>query len=211
MKKIIAILVAVSMLVAFSAFTAFAAGEIQALDGSDDADVDVSVSKDGNTDTDIEIVYYVDVTWEDLTFTYVWSTENGTTVISWNPETHTYTDAEGNEATGEWTLDTITDAITVANHSNANIAPDANFSNNAKTSAAVNGVTASIAADEVILESAAAEGRYGVPANADSVAFDVSVDGQPSIVSQFTVDTITVTISNPDLAAAEEPISGDNP
>ena len=207
MKKIIAILVAVSMLVAFSAFTAFAAGEIQALDGSDNADVEVSVSKDGNTDTEIEIVYYVDVTWEDLTFTYVWSTENGTTQISWNPETHTYTDAEGNAATGEWEEDTIDAAITVANHSNANIAPDANFSNAAKTSAAVNGVTATIDADEVILESAAAEGRYGVPANADSVAFDVSVDGQPSIVSQFTVDTITVTISNPDLA--EEPISGD--
>ena len=199
MKKIIAILVAVSMLVAFSAFTAFAA-VIEELDGSDSADVTVNV-QDANPQPQPEIdpVYYVDVAWETLEFTYVWTSTDGSSV-SWNPETHTYQGENGEDANGAWDNDVIADAIVVTNHSDANINAFAKFSNDATVSDAVNGVTAEVSCDGDMVELAsAAVVAYGDYDAAESGSFDVSVDGQPGITSAFTVDTITVTISNPDL------------
>lgn len=199
MKKIIAILVAVSMLVAFSAFTAFAA-VIDDLDGTETGDVTVNV-EDANPvpNPDIDPVYYVDVAWESLEFTYVWESTDGSSV-SWNPESHTYQGENGEDATGAWEADTIVEAIVVTNHSDANINAFAAFSNDATVSEAVNGVTAEVSCDGNVVELAsAAVVAYADYEAADSGSFDVSVSGQPGITSSFTVDTITVTISNPDL------------
>ena len=76
----------------------------QELPYSDDAEVYVTV------EGTINPVYYVTVTWKSLEFSFAGA---GT---QWDPEAHIY-----KAVTGSWISDIITDAVVVANHSNADL------------------------------------------------------------------------------------------
>ena len=76
-------------------------------------------------------MYSVDLTWEDMTFTY---NESGTR--TWDPDTHTYTDT----TSAGW--DKTTAAVTATNHSNAEVKVSFTYTPQGDT-----GVTASMSKD----------------------------------------------------------------
>lgn len=176
MKKIISIVLAFAMIAAFSV-TAFAAN-VQNVPASETGDVEVKI--DATSVDSIETVYYVDIEWEALEFTY---TFDGTEKNTWDPETHTYTEA--NDGNANWDKTSIADAITVTNHSNEAISVAAT------DSVTLNGVTATTTAD---FDLPSAVG-YAVDAAEITNTFDVSVAGVPTIEEGFTIGTITVEIS----------------
>ena len=180
MKKILAIVLAFAVLSALSV-NVFAAGaktdEGQGL-GATSNNVDVII--DTTTVDDIAAVYYVDVTWESLDFTYTFDdvVEN-----VWDPETHTYTVEAGENGNANW--DKTSATITVTNHSNEAVAVVAN------APAAMNGVTTTVTAG-FNLPSAVG---YAVDAAELTDTFTVSIDGIPTVEENFTIGAVTVTIS----------------
>lgn len=177
MKKILSIVLALVMVFALST-TAFAAFE--QVPSTDSGNVEVII--DSTTLTSIEKVYYVDVEWEALDFTYSFNNTDNKNI--WNPLDHTY--SEENGATEDnWDKTIIEDAITVTNHSNAAVGIAAT------DSVTLNGVTASTSAD---FDLPSAVG-YAVDAAEITNTFDVSVAGVPTIEEDFTIGTIVVTIS----------------
>jgi hypothetical protein len=67
-------------------------------------------------------VYSVDVAWTAATFTYeVTETSGAGSVMTWNPQTHTYEVLDGTSiVSGAWTADSEL-KVTVTNHSNAKV------------------------------------------------------------------------------------------
>lgn len=184
MKKLISVLVALSLVVGV-AFTAMA--DSKELDSKNDGTPtsatpwevttgDITISVD-TSDTDVR--YNVVVTWTAATFEYDRADSE------WDPSTHTYSDK------GEWTKDEVKGAVVVANHSNADVA----VSVGAYTEDAGINVTAS-ATGSTTLETAAADGRYGVYENAAKVTYDLTVgaDDIPEGDGTFTISGIKVTI-----------------
>lgn len=109
MKKYLALVLAVAIACSVSSFSALAltAGE------SDSHSVKASYQAGSSSDT----IYSVDITWEELNYTFKDASEG-----QWNPETHSYTGATA----GSW--NSTGNKITVKNHSNAAI--NANFTYN---------------------------------------------------------------------------------
>ena len=100
MKKFACLVLALAMVFSLGISAGAVTDTIKAVPGSSTGDVSVTIS--GSE----AVVYYVDVEWKDLTFTY-----DGTK--TWDPATHTYTKEP------EWTTTAIESAIVVKNHSNA--------------------------------------------------------------------------------------------
>ena len=107
MKKLIATALALTMILSLST-TALAAGNVDGAGVGSQDPIDVT-AKYNNGATE-PTVYSVDLTWEDMTFTY---NESGTR--TWDPDTHTYTDT----TSAGW--DKVTAAVTATNHSNAEV------------------------------------------------------------------------------------------
>jgi hypothetical protein len=151
--------------------------------GTSQGDVVVKIT-DGNTVTK---VYKVDVVWGTLDFTYDFTVDGTPT---WDVTNHKYDAASGDESE-HW--DKTSDKITVKNHSNAAVAVSASFTTESGVSASVttNGVTATLSNNTATISTA--EGT--VPNSAPSQEITVGVSGIPTTTSEFTVDTITVTIS----------------
>lgn len=183
MKKLVSVLVAMTMVFGL-AFTAMAD---KTFDSENDGAPtsakpweattgDITVTVDT---TDTAKRYNVVVSWKAATFEY--DRDNST----WDPSKHEYSDD------GEWTTSEVEGAVTVANHSNADVV----ISVGAYTEDAGINVTASTT-DSTTLETAAADGRYGVYANAAKVTYDLVVgdDDVPEGDGTFTISGIKVTI-----------------
>lgn len=176
MKKLIATALALTMTLSLST-TALAGGNVDGAGlGSQDR-IDVTAKyNDGTTEP---TVYSVDLTWEDMTFTY---NKSGTRI--WDPDTHTYT------ATTSAGWDKETAAITATNHSNAPVTVTFDYTPQGDT-----GVTAYMSKLSFIL--AAGVENYPDDASTNSSALTIDGNSKPnsSVTAEgVTIGTITVTI-----------------
>ena len=136
---------------------------------------DVNVEVLGSED--LQTVYSVDVTWVSLDFTY-----NFDSTHLWNPEDHTYSGT----SVGGW-ANGGSSTITVTNHSNAPIRAKASFSGGA-SSLTRNDVTATLSNPSFTVNSA-----VGTPPEAaPNGTFTCTVTGVPSVTTDFTIGTITI-------------------
>lgn len=176
MKKLIATALALTMTLSLST-TALAAGNVDGAGVGSQYRIDVTAKY--NDSAAEPIVYSVDLTWEDMTFTY---NESGTKI--WDPDTHTYT---GTTSAG-W--DKYSAAVTATNHSNANVTVSFTYTPQGDT-----GVTASMSKLRFIL--AAGVENYPDDAATDSSLLTIKGDTKPdsSVTAEgVTIGTITVTI-----------------
>lgn len=176
MKKLIATALALTMTLSLST-TALAAGNVDGAGVGSQVPIVVTAKyNDGATEP---TVYSVDLTWEDMTFTY---NESGTRI--WDPDTHTYTDT----TSAGW--DKFTAAVTATNHSNTAVTVSFTYTPQGDT-----GVTASMSKLSFIL--AAGVENYPDEAATDSVVLTIKGDTKPndSVTAEgVTIGTITVTI-----------------
>ncbi len=175
MKKIIAIVLSLA-LVSCMSIAVFAAEEkdenLEAV-GSSTSNVDVKVE---GTES-IETVYYVTVDWDSLDFAYSFDDSN-----EWNPQNHTYT--KTSDVSG-WDKESAN--IQVINHSNAGVKVNAAIDQPTK-----NGVTAAL--DNAAFDLATGVGLTFDTADKDTIA--VNVSGIPTVETDFTIGTVTVTFSD---------------
>lgn len=188
MKKMIAIMMAGTLVLGTSVF-AFAedptptpaktdAGLNLSSDDKSTSSLDVNVKV---LDKDITTVYYIDVEWYSMDFTYTFGTGD-----TWNPETHTY-------QTGDGKWDKTKSTVDIINHSNAPVNVAAGFiqEGSSSTTATMNGVTASVALDKNQVDT----GVGLTYTTADKATATVSISGVPSIQENFKIDTLTITLS----------------
>lgn len=176
MKKLIATALALTMTLSLST-TALAAGNVDGAGVGPQDPIDVIVKY--NDDATEPTVYSVDLTWEDMTFTY---NESGTR--TWDPDTHTYTDT----TSAGW--DKFTAAVTATNHSNTKVTVSFTYTPQGDT-----GVTAYMSKLSFIL--AAGVENYPDDASTNSSALTIDGNSKPnsSVTAEgVTIGTITVTI-----------------
>lgn len=178
MKKIISVLLAVALIAAMSV-TVFAE-TIQTANGSATNMVKVAVNSNNTGKTDG--VYYVDVTWTSLDFTYSFSNDETNT---WNPQTHTY--GSSNYTGGNWNATTA--KITVTNHSNEDVQGNVSFGGSA--TATKYGVTATL--DKTAFDLATGEGLTYDTAKKEE--FTLSIAGVPTVDTAFDLGVITVALN----------------
>jgi len=169
MKKALTVLLAVLLILSMST-VAFAAAP------GDSENIDVT-GKYNSTTTE-GTVYSVDITWENMTFTY-----NETTEKIWNAADHSYTVV----TTGEW--DKTTADITVTNHSNATVTATVNYSAVEDTD-----ITGTLNNTEKTL----AAGVEGKPEEADALVATLTISGTPTDAVTNTgvkIGSITITLS----------------
>lgn len=176
MKKLIATALALTMTLSLST-TALAGGNVDGAGVGSQDPIDVTAKY--NDDATEPTVYSVDLTWEDMTFTY---NESGTRI--WNPDTHTYTDT----TSAGW--DKYTAAVTATNHSNANVTVKFDYTPQGDT-----GVTAYMTRRSFILDA----GVENYPNDASTGSSLLTIDGNSkpnsSVTAEgVTIGTITVTI-----------------
>lgn len=176
MKKLIATALALTMTLSLST-TALAGGNVDGAGVGSQVPIDVTAKyNDGVTKP---TVYSVDLTWEDMTFTY---NESGTR--TWDPDTHTYTDT----TSAGW--DKVTAAVTATNHSNAPVKVSFTYTPQGDT-----GVDASMSKDSFILY--AGVENYPDDASTNSAVLTIQGSSEPnsSVTAEgVTIGTITVTI-----------------
>lgn len=175
MKKMIAAALALSLLVC-TGTTALGAGGNGTVEENGSQPIEVTAKYTGSAGT--ATVYSVDITWEDMVFTYQ---ESGSR--TWNPSNHTYTDT----TSARW--DKTTAGVTVTNHSNA--AVDVALAYSEATGTGVSG-----ALDETTYTLAAgAEGAYD---SADSKTSTFTISGTPNetvSADGVKIGIITVSVS----------------
>ena len=176
MKKLIATALALTMTLSLST-TDLAAGNVDGAGTGPQEPIDVTAKyNDGATEP---TVYSVDLTWDDMTFTY---NESGTKI--WDPDTHTYTDT----TSAGWDKDTA--AVTATNHSNTKVTVSFTYTPQGDT-----GVTAYMSKLSFIL--AAGVENYPDDASTNSSALTIDGNSKPnsSVTAEgVTIGTITVTI-----------------
>ena len=171
MRKLSTILALVLVVAMCASFAASA----ETISGLSSVSKSVSVAYTAVAEDPSVVVYSVDVTWTDVSFAY----NAGTT--QWNPENHDYS-ASGTAA--KWTDNKGT--VTVANHSNADVAVTVSF---AKAETANGSANIAISNGTFTLESA-----VGKAVNAaDSKAATLTASGKPT--SNATIGTVTVAIA----------------
>ncbi len=175
MKKQISLLLSLALVLSLSV-TAFAADGSGSVGRNDSQDIPVTAKNTGSsTDTP---VYSVDISWEDMTFTY-----SATTTRTWNPDTHTYTSS----GTRSWNKTTA--AVTVVNHSNVDVDVSIEYAGVADT-----GVTGAMD----ITSDTLAAGKENKYSEADSGVYTLTISGAPNASvseSGIQIGTITVTIA----------------
>lgn len=171
MKKIVALLLA--LVLSVSLCSAVFAAEVTADNQSETTDVTANyiAGEQGPY-----IVYSVDVTWTDMSFTY-----NGPSSQIWNPEKHQY---EGGNSAGGWEVSD--EKITVANSSNVSIHVLPEYTAEAGYDAA----QMTFGTDKLYLDSAVASGA------AVEGVIEVDPDGvlKEGTAANTKIGTITVTI-----------------
>lgn len=193
MKKIISIVLAVSLIFAL-ALTATAVGNADlnsAINGDTSKDVKVTVDGVETAGT----LYYVVIEWESLDFTYDFK-ETGRT---WDPENHTETYTEGaaawtvntaggQEAISDGVNDGVKSEITVINHSNTAVSYTAALADGT----ALDGVNVALSGDS---SKTLTTGVGKTFATADKGTFAVSVTGAPTARTEATTTVKTVNIT----------------
>lgn len=177
MKKLIATALALTMTLSLST-TALAAGNVDGAGVGSQNPIDVTAKY--NDSATEPAVYSVDLTWEDMTFTY---NESGTR--TWDPDTHTYTDT----TSAGW--DKATAAVTATNHSNAPVTVSFTYTPQGDT-----GVTAYMTKRSFIL--AAGVENYPNDAATDSSLLTIGGNSKPNnsvTAGGVTIGTITVSIA----------------
>ena len=175
MKKLIATALALTMTLSLST-TALAGGNV---DGAGLGSQDINVTAKYNDGATEPTVYSVDLTWEDMTFTY---NKSGTRI--WDPDTHTYTDTTSDG----WDKDTA--AVTATNHSNANVTVRFTYTPQGDT-----GVTASMSKDFFILTAGVENWPNDAATNSSVLTIHGSSEPNNSVTAEgVTIGTITVTI-----------------
>ena len=177
MKKIISLILALALVMSMSV-TAFAADNTATNTGVEGTPITVTgkYNAGGSAATTVS----VDITWDDMTFTYTGASEG-----TWNPESHSYTGS----TEGGWSKNTAT--ITVVNHSNAAVNATLSFT------ATATGVTGTFTensgtANDNILNLATAVGTSKEAAPTASAEFGI---GGAAITESKTLGTITVAIA----------------
>ena len=169
MKKLLASAFAFALVMSMSA-AAFA------VEASSDDDMSIPVSGTYQEGASAAEVVYVDVTWDDMNFTYT-APSKGT----WNPKTHEYENA----ATGGWAPTNGADPkITVTNHSNVGVKTTFAFQSE------IDGLNGSFTENTLTL--ATAEGTAVAAAPKGETAFSVSGS---AISEDQKLGTITVTVT----------------
>ena len=169
MKKLLASAFAFALVMSMNA-AAFA------VEASSDDDMSIPVSGTYQEGASAAEVVYVDVTWDDMNFTYT-APSKGT----WNPKTHEYENA----ATGGWAPTNGADPkITVTNHSNVGVKTTFAFQSE------IDGLNGSFTENTLTL--ATAEGTAVAAAPKGETAFSVSGS---AIDANKDLGTITVTVA----------------
>lgn len=173
MKKMLALILALAMVLSMSVSAFAATASDFTNNGFKDENVTVNVVA---TDT----VYKVSITWDELAFTY--------SLGSWNTTDHVY-------GKGSWNKESAD--ITVVNHSNAAVTVKAEY---ASEDTQVNGATINFSgtgAEETLASAAeVALGAPNVTDRANARTYKVTVSGNPTDVKAVTtVGKVTVTIS----------------
>ena len=174
MKKFLSVILALVMALSLSV-TAFAATN----DGSSPTEITVNGTYTPGTAADEKIS--VDIVWEAMDFTYTGASQG-----TWNSATHAYEGA----TEGGWSDNNP--AITVKNHSNADIYATLDFTTDV-TGIVGTFTEASGTANDNILELATAVGTE--VANAPTATANFGISGAAIDATQ-TLGTITVTIKN---------------
>ena len=176
MKKLIATALALTMTLSLST-TALAGGNVNGAGLGSQDPIDVTAKyNDGVTEP---TVYSVDLTWEDMTFTY---NESGTRI--WDPDTHTYTDT----TSAGW--DKVTAAVTATNHSNAQVTVKFDYTPQGAT-----GVNASMSKDSFKLAAGVENKPNEAATDSSNLTIDSRTKPNATVSAAGTViGTITVTI-----------------
>ena len=176
MKKLIATALALTMTLSLST-TALAAGNVDGAGVGPQDPIDVIVKY--NDDATEPTVYSVDLTWEDMTFTY---NESGTR--TWDPDTHTYTDT----TSAGW--DKISATVTATNHSNAQVTVKFDYTPQGAT-----GVNASMSKDSFKLAAGVENKPNEAATDSSNLTIDSRTKPNATVSAAGTViGTITVTI-----------------
>ncbi|MBU5479842.1 hypothetical protein [Blautia sp. MSJ-19] len=176
MKKLFAISTAIAIALSVGV-TAFADSGGEILGVSDNQSINV-IAKCSKYIVENQIVYSVDMKWDDMTFTWC---EKSSRV--WNPEKHTYS----GKVTGSWDKNTAN--IQVTNHSNAGVRVDFVYKPVGSTN--LSG-TLSVTEDTL---TAGVENDYE---HADKVTSRLTISGKPNQTVSETgtrIGTITITVS----------------
>lgn len=189
MKRTLALFMVLVLALAMSPAALAANGEDNIGLGTSEGNVIVDILDSITDSTDSE-VYYVTVTWQNLT-NFQFDFEGEGLHRYWNPESHAYEiqTSEHTPATGSWTGATSKD-ITVSNHSNSPVHILAAFDTGA--SKTTDGVTSTLTNREFDLATAVGT----VYASAPNDQFTVAVTGVPTVTTGYTVGKITVTVSD---------------
>ena len=176
MKKLIATALALTMVLSLST-TALAAGNVDGAGVGSQDPIDVTAKyNDGATEP---TVYSVDLTWEDMTFTY---NESGTR--TWDPDTHTYTDT----TSAGW--DKISATVTATNHSNVQVTVKFDYTPQGAT-----GVKASMSKDSFKLAAGVENKPNEAATDSSNLTIDSRTKPNATVSAAGTViGTITVTI-----------------
>lgn len=172
MKKIFTAAMALTLALTMGA-TALAAG----IDGAALGDQYIDVKAKYNDGATVPDIYSVDLTWDDMTFSY---NESGTRI--WDSTTHTYTES----LTTGW--DKSSAIIKATNHSNQAVTLLFSY-----TALGETGITGSMSQGSFTLDA----GVEGKPNEADSDVTTLHISGTPNetvTAEGITVGTITVTI-----------------
>lgn len=176
MKKLIATALALTMTLSLST-TALAAGNVDGAGVGSQVPIDVTAKY--NDGVKEPTVYSVDLTWEDMTFTY---NESGTRI--WDPDTHTYTDTTSDG----WDKDTA--AVTATNHSNTKVTVSFTYTPQGNT-----GVNASMSKPSFILAAGVENKPNDAATNSSLLTIDGNSRPNSSVTAEgVTIGTITVTI-----------------
>lgn len=176
MKKLVSLILTLSLVLSLSAVSAFAANPIITSDGSDSKDVTGSYVAGGASTA----VYSVDVTWGNMEFTYTGASEG-----VWNPQTHGYDGA----TTGTWSANTQGgNKITVTNHSNSSVTAALSYA----PQSAYSDITGSF--DKDTLELATAEGTAVDNAPTDTATLNLSGVLASTVTTSTKLGTVTISL-----------------
>lgn len=175
MRKLFAISIAAALALS-TGVAVFAESSEKTIGGNESQSINVIAKRTDTTENNV--VYSVDMKWDDMTFTYH---EKSTRV--WNPTDHTYSE----KIIGGW--DKNTADILVTNHSNADVKVGFVYKTAGKTD-----LTATLDVTESTLK-AGVENDYE---HADNVTSKLTLSGKPNETvseSGSKIGTITITVS----------------
>jgi len=183
MKKVMALVCSLALVLTLAAVPAFAAEKISSLGGTATHDVTATYKSgggSGGTGGAGGTVYSVDITWGDMAFTYT-AASSGT----WNPETHS---VEGTSS-AKWTVDSAKgNEVTVTNHSNAAVTATLTYA--AETG--YTGISGSFDNDTLNLKTAVGTTVSEAPTATAALSLSGALDSTTAAGTK--IGTITVTL-----------------